>query len=263
MNLAQQLAALEARGFAKSSAQVVILVREAAILLFAAFPDTFLLYGGANLILFHQSLRTSRDLDLLSSGNPLPDPNDLAKILSDGLQELGTLLGLAPVTVRVNIAKPGVIKLEAIDNESRNLFTVDLGGFGSVLKSGVEEHALEAVSANTTVVIKAVSRDHLLLQKAEGFLFRPVLKARDAYDIQLLLKAGASLSAALQNHLADALAMREIGHEQITERIAQIRGALCRSQLADVLPAGTYKDLEREDFLPLREALEKLYEPWL
>lgn len=47
MNLAQQLADLQARGFPKSAAQVVVLVRESAILLFKAFPDCFLLYGGA------------------------------------------------------------------------------------------------------------------------------------------------------------------------------------------------------------------------
>jgi hypothetical protein len=48
-NLAQQLADLQARGFAKPTAQVVVLVRESAILLFKAFPDCFLLYRGANL----------------------------------------------------------------------------------------------------------------------------------------------------------------------------------------------------------------------
>jgi hypothetical protein len=72
MNLAEQLEALKARGFDPETAQTVVLIREAAILLFAAFPDSFLLYGGANLILFHNSVRTSRDLDLLSHGVPLP-----------------------------------------------------------------------------------------------------------------------------------------------------------------------------------------------
>lgn len=263
MNLAQQLADLQDRAFPKSTAHVVVLVRESAILLFKAFPDCFLLYGGANLILFHNSLRTSRDLDLLSSAAPLPDANDLTRVLSDGLQDLGNLLGLAPLAVRVNLAKPSLIKLEVTDAESRNLFTVDLGGLGSVLKSGIEEHALESLSSNAKAVIKTVSRDHLLLQKAEAFLFRSAVKARDAYDIRLLLDAGATLSTHLQHHLADALAMHETGPEQIAERIAQVRGALCRSQLAEVLPAETYKALERADFQDLRAALEKLYKAWL
>jgi hypothetical protein len=263
MNLAQQLEDLEGRGFSKSTAHVVVLVRESAILLFRAFPDCFLLYGGANLILFHNSLRTSRDLDLLSSGTPLPDATDLAKTLSEGLQDLGNLLGLSPLTVRINIAKPGLTKLEVTDQESRSLFTVDLGGFGSVLKVGIEEHTLEAVSTSTKAVIKTVSRDHLLLQKAEAFLFRPSVKVRDAYDIRLLLEGGAALGKHLKNHLADALAMREIGPEQIAERIAQVRGSLCRGQLADILPAEIYKTLERADFQDLRAALETLYEAWL
>jgi hypothetical protein len=112
-------------------------------------------------------------------------------------------------------------------------------------------------------IIRTVSRDHLLLQKAEAFLFRSAVKARDAYDIRLLLDAGATLSQHLKLNLTDALTMREIGPEQIAERIAQVRGALCRSQLAEVLPAETYKVLERADFQDLRAALEKLFEHWL
>src|SRR5258707_1549050 len=72
MNLGEQLELLKQRGFDPDRAQVIVLIREAAIILFRAFPDLFLMYGGANLILFHGSLRTSRDLDLLSQRTPLP-----------------------------------------------------------------------------------------------------------------------------------------------------------------------------------------------
>jgi hypothetical protein len=71
VNLSRQLELLKARGFDDDSAQIVILVREATIVLFEAFSDSFLIYGGANLILFHNSVRTSRDLDLLSQGTSL------------------------------------------------------------------------------------------------------------------------------------------------------------------------------------------------
>ncbi len=172
MNLASQLELLRVRGFDEDRAQIIILIREAAILLFQAFPDSFLMYGGANLILFHDSLRTSRDLDLLSQGAALPSAEEVTRVLADGLQELGKLLGLAPVAVRVSVAKPTFIKLEIASKDARTLFTVDLGGLGAVLKSGIEEHCLEAVSLNRRVTIKSVSRDHLLLQKAEAFLFR-------------------------------------------------------------------------------------------
>jgi hypothetical protein len=91
MNLAAQLEMLRNRGFDDEGARIVMLIREGAILLFEAFPDAFLLYGGANLILFHDSLRTSRDLDLLYRGAAIPEPGAFAGVLSEGLQELGRL----------------------------------------------------------------------------------------------------------------------------------------------------------------------------
>lgn len=60
MNFAQ-LELLKARGFDEDRARIVLLIREAAILLFQAFPESFVMYGGANLILFQNSLRTSRE----------------------------------------------------------------------------------------------------------------------------------------------------------------------------------------------------------
>jgi len=221
------------------------------------------MYGGASLILFHNSQRTSRDLDLLSHGAELPSVEDLTAVLSEGLQELGKLLGVAPLTVKVEAAKPGFIKLEIVGKDKRTLFTVDLGGLASVLKSGIEEHAMEAVSLNKRATIRSVSGDHLLLQKAEAFVFRPGIKARDAYDIKFLFETGATLSGELGNHLADALAMREIGNEELTARIDQVTAALCRGQLAEVLPTKIYKALERAEFEPLRAALRELFQRWL
>ena len=259
MHLAQQLEALKSRGFDEGSAQAVVLLREATVLLFEAYPASFVLHGGANLILFHDSLRTSRDLGLLSRGTALPKAEEITKVLSAGLQELGELLGLTPLTVTVNVAEPGFLKLEIADKDARSLFTVDFGGLGSVLGSGIEEHRLEGVSRTSAVTIWAVSRDHLLLMKAEAFLFRRGVKTRDAYDIKLLQDAGAVLSGELENHLADALAMREIAREEVIARIAQVTTRLCRVQLADVLPAREYKALERAEFEPLREAVRKLF----
>jgi hypothetical protein len=263
MNLAVQIEQLKARGFDEDRAQIVLLIREAAILLFQAFPDSFLMYGGANLILFHESLRTSRDLDLLSQGAELPSVDEITGVLTDGLQELGKLLELAPLTVQVSIAKPVFIKFEIASKDARTLFTVDLGGLASVLKSGIEEHTMEAISVNRRAVVRSVTRDHLLLQKAEAFAFRRGVKARDAYDIKLLLDAGAKLSGELKNHLSDTLAMKEIGKEELTDRIKQVTAVLCRGQLADVLPSDMYKALERTEFEPLRTALRKLFDEWL
>jgi hypothetical protein len=263
MNLAEQIELLRARGFDGDRAQTVVLMREAAILLFQAFPDSFLLYGGANLILFHNSMRTSRDLDLLSQGAALPRTEEVIRVLSDGLQELGKLLGVAPIQVKVEIAKTAFLKVDVASQDGGSLFTVDLGGLGSVLQRGIEEHAMEAVSLNLKATIRSVSRDHLLLQKAEAFVFRAGIKARDAYDIKLLLDAGGTLSGQLENHLTDALAMREIGSEELVARLEQVTARLCRRQLADVLPTEEYRTLERADFQPLRSALQKLFQKWL
>ena len=263
MNFSEQLELLKQRGFDHDRAQIVIFIREAAIILFQAFSDSFLMYGGANLILFHGSLRTSRDLDLLSQGAPLPKADDITKVLSEGLLPLGNLLGVAPFKLTIERATSAFIKIEVISKDDRSLFTVDLGGLGSVLNSGIEEHVLEAVSLNTTATIKSVSRDHLLLQKAEAFVFRPGVKVRDAYDIKLLIEAGAALSTALRSHLFDALAMREIGRNELIARIDQVTPKLCRAHLADVLPTDQYVALDRADFEPLVSALRKVFEPWL
>src|SRR5882762_9383376 len=263
MNLGEQLELLKQRGFDQERAQVIVLIREAAIILFRAFPDLFLMYGGANLILFHGSLRTSLDLDLLSQGAPLPKADDIAKVLLEGLLPLGNLLEVAPLKITIAKATPAFIKIEVTSKDDRSLFTVDLGGLGSILASGIDEHVLEAVSLNTTATIKSVSRDHLLLQKAEAFAFRPGLKIRDAYDIKLLLDAGALLNTQLQSHLSDALAIKEIGRNELMARIEQVTPKLCRAHLSDVLPAGQYATLERVDFEPLVSALRKVFQTWL
>src|SRR5208282_6476417 len=163
MSLAVQLELLKERGFDEDRAQIILLIREAAILLFEAFPESFVICGGANLILFQGSLRTSRDLDLLSQGARLPSADELTGVLTGGLQELGELLELAPVTVKVNVAGAGFIKLEVVSKDVRTLFTVDLGGLASVLKSGIEEHNMEAISVNKRATVRSVSKDHLLL----------------------------------------------------------------------------------------------------
>ena len=116
MNLGEQLELLKQRGFDQERAQVIVLIREAAIILFPAFPDLFLMYGGANLILFHGSLRTSLDLDLLSQGAPLPKADDIAKVLLEGLLPLGSLLGIAPL--KITIEKKSPVKTTAVCSPS-------------------------------------------------------------------------------------------------------------------------------------------------
>ena len=263
MNLAEQLESLKARGFDQERAQTVVLIREAAILLFQAFPDSFLLYGGANLILFHNSVRTSRDLDLLSHGVPLPSAEKIADVLSVGLEKLGELLSITPLTIRIDIDEPMFMKLSVLGPSGQSLFTVDLGGLGSVLASGIEEHALEAVSQNSKTTIKSVSRNHQLLQKAEAFVLRKAVKTRDAYDIKILLDSGATLAGELRNHLSDGLLMNELNDADIADRIERVTAKLCRAELKGVLPSEVFEPLEGTEFQPLREALKTVFEQWL
>jgi hypothetical protein len=116
------------------------------------------------LILFHNSVRISRDLDLLSHGAPLPSAEEIANALSLGLEELGALVNVNPLTIRIDKPESKFVKLSVLGTGGQSLFTVDLGGLGTVLASGIEEHALEAVSQNSATTIKSVSRDHQLLQ---------------------------------------------------------------------------------------------------
>lgn len=263
MNLAEQLESLKARGFDQERAHTVVLIREAAILLFEAFPDSFLLYGGANLILFHNSVRTSRDLDLLSHGVPLPSADKMANVLSVGLEKLGELLNVTPLTIRIEIAESMFVKLSVSGTGGQSLFTVELGGLGSVLASGIEEHALEAVSQNSKTTIKSVSRNHQLLQKAEAFMFRKAVKTRDAYDIKILLDSGATLAGELRNHLSDGLLMNKLNDDDIADRIERVTTKLCQAELKGVLPTEAYEPLEQEEFQPIREALKTVFEQGL
>lgn len=65
MNIAARLAKYEMRGFARETAAVNVLLEEALQALFLNFPNTFVFFGGASLVLFYGSPRHSGDLDLL------------------------------------------------------------------------------------------------------------------------------------------------------------------------------------------------------
>lgn len=85
MNLAAQIAAYTDKGFTGEQAEVIALMRVASGVLFRDFPESFLLFGGATLLLFHDSLRHSADLDLLGRAEELPTVADLCASLTTGL----------------------------------------------------------------------------------------------------------------------------------------------------------------------------------
>lgn len=65
MTLAERLKKFQDRGFRAETAAVLVLIEETLHSLFTTFPDTFVLVGGATLVLFYGSQRHSGDIDLL------------------------------------------------------------------------------------------------------------------------------------------------------------------------------------------------------
>ncbi len=256
MNLAAQIAAYRDRGFTGEQAEVITMMRLAAGVLFQDFPDSFLLFGGATLLLFHDSVRHSADLDLLPRADKLPTSEDLRASLAAGLASAADALNLGPLQVEGSGEK---ILVKKRDNSL--LFKVDITRFGSVLESEIEEHAVE-IDEDNIAKVKAASRDFLLLQKAECFLLRKIMKARDAFDIYRLRQFGVVLNEQLENHLEDTLLGHEIEGTDIAARIAQVDEKRC-SELSPLLPSKVFELLAKEQFGPLRDALRDLYRRWL
>lgn len=256
MNLAAQIAAYVERGFTDEQAEVITMMRVAAGALFRDFPHSFLLFGGATLLLFHESVRHSADLDLLPRGDEIPNSEDLRASLAAGLASAAEALNLGPLQVETSGDRILVKK-----RDSTFFFKVDITRFGSVLESEVEEHTVE-VDEQTVAQVKAASRDLLLLQKAECFLLRKIMKTRDAFDIYRLRQSGVVLSQVLENHLEDTLMGHEIEGADIAMRIDQVDSKHC-GELRTLLPSDVSEALAKEQFSPLRDALRSLYRRWL
>jgi hypothetical protein len=112
-------------------------------------------------------------------------------------------------------------------------------------------------------VIKSASKELLLLQKAEAFLLRRKVKARDAYDIYVLTRIGATLNSNLRAHLADTILGNEIDSDSILDRIAHTSVDLCTFELKPILPPDVYSPLQDAGFEPLHDTVKALYKEWL
>jgi hypothetical protein len=250
------------RGFEHEQAEVLVLMEESVIALFSAFPEHFVLFGGATLVLFHSSPRLSKDLDLLSRGDAMLTPDRLQEALEERVQEVAAILGLAPVKFEPESRSGQFVRLWIVGARQQRLFTVDLTRIGgSVLTREIVQERI--VGDKGTALIPTASRDYLLLQKAESFVSRRIVKARDAFDISLLIAEGAALDQMLKAHLNDALMRREINGVQINKRIEQITSKLCRAELEPVLPEEIYAKLEQEEFESFRAAVRALFAEWL
>lgn len=262
MTLEQRLQQYIDRGFEQMPAQILVLMEESAVALFSALPERFILFGGATLVLFHTSPRLSRDLDLLARTDKLPTAEELRNALEERVQEVAGIFGLGPVAFETEQGGRQFLRLWIVGAQKQRLFTVDLTRIGgSVLVREIVKEKIVGDEGKTWIEVP--SRDYLLLQKAESFIARRALKARDAFDVSLLLGEGATLKGTLRAHLNDALAWREFDRERINERIEQMTPKLCRAELEPVLPDEVYRKLEAEGFKSLRDAIRAVFADWL
>jgi hypothetical protein len=260
--LQERIARYLERDFPEDQAYILILMEEAAIALFSALPEHFVLFGGATLVLFHNSPRLSKDLDLLTRVEMLPTAEELEDALRTRIDEVAGIFGLGPVSFERERAGENFLRLWILGSGERRLFTVDLTRMGGpVLARQIVEEGIS--DEKGTTLIPTASRDYLLLQKAESFVSRSIMKTRDAFDIRLLLSQGAKLDAGLKSHLHDAILWREVDGDQIKERIGKIDVKRCRAELRPVLPEDVYVELEREEFESLRAAVKSIFEEWL
>lgn len=216
MNIGERLSHFERKGFPQNTAAVIVLIEEALSVLFRNFRDTFVLFGGATLVLFYDSKRHSGDLDLLSLLKQPPSPEKLIQALKDPLTEVAEVLHLAPIQIEILQNSGDVNKLAVLRTTREVLFTIDITKMSAVIQS---ELVHEPIPDEETVVTHP-SRNLLLLHKAEAFLTRKKVKARDAFDIKLLSDSGGKLDDNLRIHLIDGPASDRLEDpEYIRERI--------------------------------------------
>jgi hypothetical protein len=248
------------RGFQPAVSEILVLMEESASALFSAFPDRFILLGGAALVLFHGSPRLSRDLDLLAKAEELPAPEEVQNVVEARLQPLAEILGLGKLEFSRAGTNQAFIQIWVQSNQ-RRLFSIDLTRIGgTVLQGQLLEQPIAWDAAKT---VTTPSASYLLFEKCETFLDRRHVKARDAFDIDLLLSKGASLDDNLVAHLDDFMQMREIDGESIRSRIASIDRKLSTVELRAVLPSESFTELAQQDFQPLRRSLEIVFRKWI
>lgn len=248
------------RTWLPAEAEILVLIEESAAALFTAFPDQFILFGGATLVLFYESPRLSRDLDLLASPTQIPRPEEIEDVVRSRIQSIAETLGLGQLEFRKDIESAGFVKQWVLANH-RALFSIDLTSIGgNVLETQIVK---KAIADAPEKIVATPSANYLLFQKCETFLNRRHVKARDAFDIHLLLTRGAHLDKNLQAHLEDFIAMKEIDQESIETRIQDINAKLCTVELRPVLPLAIFEELAQNEFEAIRHSLRVVLAHWL
>jgi hypothetical protein len=201
-------------------------------------------------------------LDLLVSIEVPPSVDQLKQVLEQPLSAAAETLGIFALGIEPTRTTGEFPKL-AVTSGARVLFTIDLTRISSVIRSELVEFPL-ALDSVEYIVVPVPSRDLQLLFKAEAFLKRRFLKARDAFDIKLLRDSGAKLDETLKAHLVDGAASELLEDPDfITSRIDLVNSRTCKPELQPYLPKDIYEELERTDFETLRETLRQLFSEWL
>ena len=260
MNLQERIERYLKRGFQADDAEILVLLEECAAGLFSAFPQHFVLFGGAPLVLFYDSPRLSRDLDLLAKVESLPALAEIENAIRNSIQPLAETFGLGKLEFQTIHAHGDFIKIWVQANQ-RRLFSVDLTRIGgTALRS---EEVPNKIAESEHKIVITPSGSALLFQKCETFLDRRIIKSRDAFDIDVLLSRGASLDRNLRAHLDDFIRMRELDSESIGQRINRIDVKLCTAELRHVLPDKVFSSLAEQEFKPLRSSLENVFADWV
>src|SRR5216683_1634490 len=169
MNLQDRVRKYTERGFQIVEAEILVLIEESAAAIFTSFPDHFILFGGAALVLFYESPRLSRDLDLLTSPAKLPNSEEIQTVVRSSIQHIAETFGLGRLEFRNEAEGPDFAKHWVLANQ-KPLFSVDLTGIGgSVLKTQIVKQPIASEPERTVLTPTA---NYLLLQKCETFLNR-------------------------------------------------------------------------------------------
>jgi hypothetical protein len=97
MDIAKQIAKYETKGFNREQAEINALMENAAFTIFRDFPEAFLLFGGATLVLYHDSVRHPADLDLLTMASELPPRVEIIASLERDLKPIAQIMGLGDI----------------------------------------------------------------------------------------------------------------------------------------------------------------------
>src|SRR6202451_621274 len=104
MDFARRIAKYEDKGFSRERAEINVLMESAAFSIFRDFPDAFVLFGGATLVLYHESVRHSADLDLLYRAATPPSPEEIISSLQRDLTPVAEIMELGRLHFQLDLS---------------------------------------------------------------------------------------------------------------------------------------------------------------